>query len=113
MTTDKQAPAPARQWMHMPPKTYDTIIDFDDARLRHLIESGRRMLKVNDTLMCASLGREHTIYGENKIGEALEVALVNLFYAVVSGDWYLVGIAVAALELAIPCINDEPPDLEK
>ncbi|MFO7596659.1 MAG: hypothetical protein R6W92_09985 [Desulfocurvibacter africanus] len=97
----------------MPPRTYDTIIDFDDVRLRHLIESGRRMLKVNDTLMCASLGKEHTIFGEDKAGEALEVALVNLCYAVVSGDWKLVGIAVAALELAIPCGKNDPPDLEE
>lgn len=94
----------------MPPRTYDTIIDFDDARLRNLIENGRRMLKLNDTLMCASLGREHTIFGEDKAGEALEVALVNLCYAVVAKDWKLVGIAVAALELAIPRKKDEPSD---
>jgi len=89
----------------MHPKTYDTIIDFEDNRLKSLVERGRHTLRLNDALMCATLGQENSLFRQGSTQEAVEVALVNLCYAVSLNNWSLVGIAVAALELAISQID--------
>lgn len=92
----------------MPPRTYDTIIDFDDARLRRIVERGRNTLRINDVLMCATMGDENSLFRDGSRLEAVEVALVNLCYAVAHNDWDLVGIAVASLELALSPADGPP-----
>ncbi len=94
----------------MPPRTYDTIIDFDNERLKSLVERGRNILRINDVLMCATAGKENSLFRDGNRLEATEVALVNLCYAVAFNDWSLVGIAVASLELALSPDNDAPDE---
>lgn len=94
-------------WVHMPRRSYDTIIDFDDERLRQFVERGRSTLAYNDVLMRASMGEDTSLFRDGNRQEAAEVAMVNLCYAIALNDWSFAGIAVAALELALAPADDE------
>lgn len=89
-----------------PCRTYDQIIDFQSPALETLVGQGRRLLAANDKLMQATLGQDVSLYTSSRL-DAIEVAVVNLCYAFATRDWQLVGLALAALEVALS--NDEQP----
>lgn len=85
---------------------YSEILGFKDLDLERLLEYGRANLHMNDLLMCAAEGQDKSIY-RSGIRDSIEVAMVNLCFAVLRQDWKMVGLALAALELSL-----DRPDID-
>lgn len=84
----------------MPHTTYADLLGFSSDQLEELANYGRATLRVNDVLMCAAEGDGSSVF-KSCIREVVEVALINLCYAMLRKDWNMAGISLAALELSL------------
>lgn len=79
---------------------YTDVLDFDSPDLNRLVVRGRHLLRVNDTLMCAEVGAEHSLYAAGA-EDCLKVAMVHIAYGYMHQDADMLGLAMAALEVAL------------